>query len=360
MRPGTPIPTTPQSASVLNAYLLLDWFRPDARIYLGQFKPQFGLENTGSDNLTDFTERSLQYSFLQTLTYDRGAMVTGTPLLGLNYGVAVTNGTGTNTEEQAGNSQATSADGKMLTARLTENFAALLKQPRNVYHLGLNYKSGSAANSPSSSYTAASIQTEGRGVVFFDPQAFNAATGVAATNVDRTFTGYELALAHGPVKLQGEFWTVTYSGTRSVPTPVTSYDLDLTAYYLELLWMVTGEDFADWYRDGQFARIRPRNNLNWKDRTWGAWQIGLRYTSFDGSDFSSTAPANAGRLSTTAAVTPSANQANAWTLGVTWVVNPYIRFLANYVHTEFDTPITVNAVSTDHENALVLRAQIDF
>ena len=57
--------TTPQNASLLNAYLLLDWFRPDARIYLGQFKPQFGLENTGSDNLTDFTERSLQYSFLQ-------------------------------------------------------------------------------------------------------------------------------------------------------------------------------------------------------------------------------------------------------------------------------------------------------
>ena len=287
-------------------------------------------------------------------------MVTGAPLLGLNYGVAVTNGTGTNTEEQAGNSQAVSADGKMLTARLTENFAALLKQPRNVYHLGVNYKNGSAANSPSSPYTAASVQTEGRGVVFFNPQAFNSAAGVTATNVDRTFTGYELALAHGPVKLQGEFWTVNYSGTRNVPTPVTPYDLDLTAYYLELLWMVTGEDFADWYRDGQFGRIRPRNNFNWKDRTWGAWQVGLRYSSFDGSDFNSTAPANAGRLSTAAPVTVSANQANAWTVGVTWVVNPYIRFLANYVHTEFDAPITVNAVTTDHENAFVLRAQFDF
>ena len=117
------------------------------------------------------------------------------------------------------------------------------------------------------------------------------------------------------MKLQGEFWKVNYSGTRNAPTPVTPYDLDLTAYYLELLWMVTGEDFADWYRDGQFGRIRPRNNFNWKDRTWGAWQVGLRYSSFDGSDFSSTAPANAGRLATAAPTTVSANQANAWTRG---------------------------------------------
>jgi phosphate-selective porin OprO/OprP len=359
---GNASTTTPQTANLVNGYLLLDWFRPEARIYLGQFKPQFGLENTGSDNLTDFTERSLQYSFLQNLTYDRGVMVTGTPeaLPGLNYGVAVTNGTGTNTEEQAGNAQAVSADGKMLTARLTENFAALLKQPRNVYHLGLNYKSGSAANSSSSPYTAASIQTEGRGVVFFTPQAFNAATGVTATNVDRTLTAYELALAFGPLKLQSEYWTANYSGTRQSPAPVTPYDLDLSAYYLEMMWMVTGENYADWYRGGQFGRIRPRNNFNWRARTWGAWQVGVRYSQFDGNQFSLTAPANAGRLATNAPTTLPTNQASAWTLGATWVLNPYVRFLVNYIHTDFDMPITVNAVATDHQDALVFRAQIDF
>jgi len=352
--------TTTQTASLINGYLLLDWFRPDARIYLGQFKTQFGLENTGSDNLTDFTERSLQYSFLQNLTYDRGVMVTGTPLPGFNYGLAVTNGTGINTEEQASNAQSVSADGKMLTLRLTENFAALLNQPRNVVHLGANYKSGSAANSPASPYTAASVQTEGRGVLFFTPQAFKATTGVTATNVDRTLTAYELALAHGPLKLQGEYWTANYSGTRTAPTPVTPYDLDLSAYYIELLWMVTGEEYADWYRGGQFGRIRPRNNFSWSDRTWGAWQVGARYSEFDGKDFSLTAPSRAGRLSTNAPTTTPTNQASAWTLGLTWVPNAYTRFLLNYVHTDFDTPITVNGVTTDHENALVFRGQIDF
>jgi hypothetical protein len=95
-------------------------------------------------------------------------MVTGTPaaLPGFNYGLALTNGTGINTEERAGSSQAVKADGKMLTARLTENFAALLKRPANVIHLGANYKNGSVANTPESPYTAASVQTEGRGVVF--------------------------------------------------------------------------------------------------------------------------------------------------------------------------------------------------
>jgi len=50
------------------------------------------------------------------------------------------------------------------------------------------------------------------------------------------------------------------------------------------------------------------------------------------------------------------------------VLTPYVRLVANYVHTHFDTPVTVTtpASSTnksytfDHEDAITMRAQFDF
>lgn len=54
------------------------------------------------------------------------------------------------------------------------------------------------------------------------------------------------------------------------------------------------------------------------------------------------------------------NQADAWTLGAKWVMNPYAMFVFNYIHTEFDTPITINGKTDDNEDALNMRLQFDF
>ena len=62
--------------------------------------------------------------------------------------------------------------------------------------------------------------------------------------------------------------------------------------------LVTGENYAHWYRGGQFGRIRPRNKFSWRDRTWGAWQVGARYSEFDGNEFSLTAPSRGGSTPT--------------------------------------------------------------
>lgn len=354
--------TTTQTVAVTNAYLQADWFKPYARIRFGQSKPQFGLENTMSANFTDFQERGLPQNLIQTLNYDRGVMVDGTPFAGFNYGVAITNGTGLNTEERQGSAAEIKADGKMLTVRLTENFAELIGVPGAVLHVGGDYKEGTAVNSPSNPFTAATGQTEARGLTFFTPQAFNAMTGVTASNVDRKIDAYELALAYGPLKLQGESWTAKYRGTRSAPAPSVDYDLDVKAYYLNLMWLVTGETYAESYRDGQFGRIRPRNNFDRGERNWGAWELGVRYGMFDATDFSATAPANAGRLAPnqTAPVTTGTNKAKAWTAGLKWWPNPFTRLMLDYVRTEFDTPVTAAGVTVTGEDAVTFRAQLDF
>ena len=88
---------------------------------------------------------------------------------------------------------------------------------------------------------------------------------------------------------------------------------------------------------------------------WGAWEAAVRYSSFDGSDFKTTNPAGTGVLPAT-----STNKADAYTAQLKWLPNGYTRFLLNYVYTSFDTPVTVNTVTTSNEKAITLRGQLDF
>ena len=77
-------------------------------------------------------------------------------------------------------------------------------------------------------------------------------------------------------------------------------------------------------------------------------------------------PANpqfTGRLGTSSSfpnITQGTNKADAYSLGLKWLPNYYTRFMVNLIHTEFDTPVTVNGQNTTYENAITLRAQVDF
>ena len=352
-----------QGTAITNAYMDFNWFGK-ARIRAGQFKPQFGLENTASANFSDFQERGLTQNLIQNLNYDRGIMVHGAPIKGLNYGVTVSNGTGLNLEERQGSPQELDADGKLLTARLTADFARFLHIKDSLIHVGSSYKTGSVVNTSASPFTAATGQTEGRGVTFFNPEAF-AAAAVGASNVDRTLSVGELALARKSVKLQGEYWEAQYEGTRTT-APVTRFDRKIESGYLSVLWLITGENYSDAYSNGVFGRIRPRNNFSTGEGGGlGAWEVGLRYSFFDAGDFDAagTGVANTGRVSTTGTGTTASTptqKADAWTLGLKWMPNPYTRLMANYTVTEFDTPIVANGITMDEEKALTLRAQIDF
>lgn len=53
-------------------------------------------------------------------------------------------------------------------------------------------------------------------------------------------------------------------------------------------------------------------------------------------------------------------EADAWTAGAKWILNPNARLILNYIHTNFDAPITLNNKTGDNEDAVVLRTQFDF
>jgi phosphate-selective porin OprO and OprP len=358
---------TQQQFRATLAYIDLNWWKA-ARLRLGQFKPQIGLEQTLLDLQSDYMERGLQQNILDGngLNYDRGIMMSGAPLPGTWYAVTVSNGTGQNLEEKQSNAQEALSDSKDITVRGVLDFAKLFSVENAIAHVGLGYKTGEVTNSPANPFTAPAARTEARGITFFNPASFNAATGRDVNNIDRSLTAFETLLSYGPSKLQGEYWIARYAGTRFVPAPQVDFAPKIRAGYITAMWLVTGESYADFYRDSIPQKIKPRNRFSMgNDGGWGAWEVGLRYSFFDGSDFSATNGVGTGQLAGSAAgvtpiVTVSTSQAKAYTAQVKWIQNVYARALVDYVHTDFDTPVVVNGRAVDHEDAVMMRFQVDF
>lgn len=349
------------STSLTYGYFDINKFK-QAKLRMGQFKPFYGLERSMSTNFLDFQERSMADSLLGS-TYDRGIMVHGAPLNGVYYSLAYLNGNGTSDENNA------TDDGKNIAVRLTGNLAQMAEWNNAVVHAGA-WWAGSGGNEGSRRQAnfIPTGQTEGRGAQFFSTVCVTGACGgTAATanafkdNVERTRAGGELALAYGPVKLQGEYIRNNFDGP--------NYSRDINAWYASLMWNVTGEPFSDMYKDGVFGRLKPRKNYQSGNDGWGGFQLGVRYSKFDASDFVTTNTAGTGVLGVTTSATAdglvtATNEADAWTLGANWILNPNVRLVMNYVHTEFESPVTVRVNGAndtfDSEDALTMRAQFDF
>lgn len=356
--------TTQQQMRATLAYIDYTHFK-EAKIRFGQFKPQIGLEQTLLDLQSDYMERGLQQNILDGngINYDRGLMVYGAPIPGTWYAAMVSNGTGQNLEEKQSNAQDAKSDGKDVTLRGVLDFAQILDVKDSIFHIGASYKWGTQVNSTASPFTAPAARTEARGITFFNPAAFNAA-GRNMSNIDRTIGVGEALLAYKSVKLQGEYWYAEYEGTRYGPAPEVDFTRQIKAGYLTAMWLITGENYSDSYRDSIPQKIKPRNRFGWGEgEGWGAWEVGVRYSFFNGSDFKTSNPVSTGRVGAGTAsppVTVSTNKANAYTAQLKWIHNVYTRALLDYVHTKFDTPVVANAQTIDHEDAVMMRVQVDF
>ena len=337
------------------AHLDALWW-PKLGLRFGQFKMPMGLEQLTSSNFIDFQERS----FADQLVPGKeiGAMAFGEITKGVNYGLALSNGRGINRAElsnidgSTGNNTGQNnakADKMDVIGRVTANFAEILKQKDAVYHAGLAFSKGEQAPGDG----VLSARSQARGATFFQTATFD------GENFDRTRYGVEAAMARGPVKFQAEHLTANYQGNSKAGV---NFDRDISAWYASINWLITGEKYADNYKAGAFGRIRPNTNFQPGSLAegWGAWEVGVRFTEYDASDFAAANAAGTGRLASSSATNAYTNKAGAWTAGVKWIVNPNTRFMLNYVQTGFDTPVTVNGVTSKSEKAATLRAQFDF
>lgn len=328
------------------AWLNVAWWKP-VQFRFGQFKMPMSVEELTSSRFIDFQERSIMNQFIPAK--ERGIMIHGEPTTGMFYGLALSTGQGKNANETD-----SKVDSNDIIGRVGVNIAEMVGQKNAVYHLAAAYSTG---KEPSS--LALAGRSEGRGITFFNASSVTSgtpavtATAFSGSDVERTRALVEASVALGPVKLQGEFLKSNYKGTSSGGV---NYDRGIDIWYAEALWLITGENYADAYRTGAYGRIRPKNNFSPNGTGWGAWELGLRYTNFDASDFKSSNPAGTGVLNS-ATLT---NQAKAYTVGLKWLPTPNTRFLLNFIKTDFETPVTSGGAKTDDEKAVTFRAQFDF
>ena len=120
-----------------------------------------------------------------------------------------------------------------------------------------------------------------------------------------SFVGTELVWLSGPFTVQAEAMVNRVSADDRQ-----SY---LTGAYVSTSWMLTGEESGYNKAVGVPERVIPARDFSMKQKTWGAWQLGLRLSYLDLSG----GIADGGRASEA-------------TLGLNWWWNRYLRWQLNY------------------------------
>jgi phosphate-selective porin OprO/OprP len=285
-------------------------------------------------------------------------------------------------------------DDKGIVGRVTGNLAELAGWKDSVLHLGAagfetQYGVTPTTSSSGGTATAATIvnfRTESRGIA----NAYRAQIGgTVATSgfsapspntalLNNKAYGLEVAGAYGPFKVQGEFTDQKFEAEAASNTA----SLDAKAFYVEALWMLTGENYSDWYKNGAWGGIKPKSNFDVETgKGKGAWEVGFRYdeykvdnvnynvvgssTNLNRQQGSNTGTVSCTTNSSTAAAgyCGSGGGAKTYTFGIKWQLTPNMRMLANYSHTKFDDAFTVTDTSVagvSKEDLLMVRTQFSF
>ena len=342
---------------------------PEVKLRLGRFKQPFNLEELTSSNNIDFMERS--YVNQLAPAKKNGAMLFGEPKTGFTY--ALSGYSMNDTEQDSKN------DKMNFAGRTTLNLGELLGNKTMVAHIGIsgfdaeyNVTPTSTSGNPGSGTTNASIlsfRTPGRGLSnIFAAQIGGeriGTVGVQSANSNSTVQvkssaiGLEGAFAVNSVKVQAEYARAGVKGQNGGTglTGLTgdTLDMDANVYYGEVMYLATGEKYADAYKGGAFGSIKPINNFDLDKNQWGAWEFGLRAEKYTVDDMKHTpgtgtategvgatrvrgatsCESGAGGTQSTALMNGCKASSTTYTAGIKWILNPNAMVKLNYSRTNF-------------------------
>jgi phosphate-selective porin OprO and OprP len=385
-------------------------FNKKAQVRVGRFKQPFSMEEQSSSNSISFMERS--YGNQMVPGKRLGVMMHGEPMTGLTYGVSV---------YQDGFNEPTnqSSLGTKQAARFTLDVAKINDIKDTVLHVGAGYTGGESSVVPTNSgntqevskqetrATILAFRTENRGManvyraqIGGDYLMANPDYGQIANNaitINQKLRGVELAGARGPFKFQMETFNSKYSASGTIQnlttpatTAVNTMDVQAKAQYIELMYNITGESFAEAYKGGVFGGLKPKTNFMTDyggvvGNGTGAWQIGYRTSKYSTdipivSDCLGTAAKPKCETTLTSGATvngttkynrvQNAESATTNTYALNWILNSNARIMFNYAETKFahkvillDTNVSNNALNsgaTDKERVISVRSQFNF
>jgi phosphate-selective porin OprO and OprP len=117
--------------------------------------------------------------------------------------------------------------------------------------------------------------------------------------------------------------------------------IDHQAWQIAGSYVLTGENATE-------AGVRPTNNFDFGKAHWGAFQVAARYHVLSVDEAA---------ITLGFAAAGSSHEAKAWTGGLNWYLNPYIKYVVNFERTVFDDDADGPRKA---ENGLAFRMQLYF
>lgn len=302
------------------------------KLIIGQHKPFRGMEELTSSNEIAFLERP---NVSATGIYNGRQFLTG-----LFYkGNTDTYGYGIYASSLGDALQTT--EGHSFGARA---YWFPLSADGQTVHVGLAYNTdredaASAAANPVFVYGGRRGVTLGLG---------NAGSSLASGFGTQNTIHAELAGSFGPFTAQAEYAVATLENAYDIPAGAQDQDGEVTAYYVQGSYFITGEKKVYKKDRGAFGSPKPNNS-------YGAVEALVRYEASEYDDTVS-GQARGCTLGGVAATAYQKCEGSQLTLGANWYVNPNVRFMLNYYLAEAE----VNSAGKDEPEAISLRAQFGF
>ena len=293
-------------------------------IKIGHFKEPFRLEALTSSKYITFMERGLPIAFSPERNV--GLMLHNSFLdnkLSIQAGIF-----------QHGLNQGPQNDGdgdfgdnRKITSRIT--FLPINKNDQ-LLHLGIGFSNRKWSDN---TYSVSTRPENHLG---------NKLITAGVSNVEYTnLLGTVIAWVIGPLSIQGEYVITSVNANETI---------NLTSYYGQISYFITGENRQYKNSLAGFDRVSPSKNMG--DGGLGALELAARYSSMDLSE----------------AETGTGGILNDITLGLNWHLNPCTRIMFNYVigKADVNTPEIIGDFSVDpgnssiYENTFQMRIQIDF
>jgi phosphate-selective porin OprO/OprP len=303
-------------------------FAPQFRLRAGKTKTPFGMERLFSVSNILFLERAFPNVLVPNR--DVGVQVLGDISGGVvSYLAGVSNGVA-----DGASGDADTTDSKDMSGRFVVRPFAKMTESSPVRGLGLAI-SGNRGNQSG----AAALPTY-RTVILQQP-FFSYATGAMPAVADGHRSRYSPQIWYVHRSFAG--WVEHVHTQTEIRRGADLGDVGVDAWQVAGSWVITRENATD-----TGGGIRPRNNFNFGNGAWGAFQVAARYHEL-------TVDEEAFDLNLAAA--GASRTAESWTVGLNWYLTGNLRYIVNFERTVFDG----NADGPRRaENALAFRTQINF
>ena len=168
-----------------------------------------------------------------------------------------------------------------------------------------------------------------------------------------TVYGGEAGLTVRNFLVEGEYFKYKIDRRQATATANLG-DPDFDGWYVQGVYVITGEPRPYNPAEARFDAPKMAYNFNPAAGTWGAWEIGARYSdinlNWNDGVFGRATPAGGIR----------GGEQKIYTVGLNWYLNPAIRLMLDYSHVEVDRLNSAGADQGQKFNTIALRSQLTF